>query len=123
MKKRRIKVKCPFCTGKKFEHTYRTYHGFYRHVFNEHALTKNYKHLWDSEISPDIENIGYLRKYYLKYSRFQDYKVHGKKHVQAIIEVIASNQFNPSLRIPELLEKALEETKCEEDGKKKSTES
>lgn len=99
MKMRKIKLRCPLCPGRAYDHIYTTYHGFYRHIFADHTVDKYGKPLFSRDLSERSNTkIAYLRLYYIKYSKHKDIPVNGKAHVEALIEAMVKKGFNPTLR-------------------------
>lgn len=95
MKNKDINKKCPFCPQKDYEHTFKKLYGLMRHVLRWHALTKKGEHWWEDN---QTKEIGWVRAYSVKYSKHEDFKVNGKQHLEALIEVYANDQINPSMR-------------------------
>lgn len=93
MKNIKIRKRCPFCPLKKYSYVFKTYHGLYRHIWRWHVIDVKGKHRWE----PDQGEPAGIRAYRVKYSKFRDFKVSGKAHVDALIDAYIKGQ-NPSLR-------------------------
>lgn len=95
MENLKIEKYCPFCPIQKSSYAYRTSHGLWRHVWEVHVLNEKGKHWWEERNS----KVKTIRVYSTLYSKWKDYPVNGKKHVDALIEAYLTDKKNPSLRV------------------------
>ena len=95
MKSYRIKKVCPYCILNKRSYVYKTSYGLLRHVLKEHALKAN-KESWNWNFS---KKISYLRVYAKRPSKFHDFKINGRDHLEALLDKYCREEvFNPSMR-------------------------
>lgn len=107
-RKPKVDMVCPFCPRRRSSHLYKTANGLRRHIWSWHVLDSR-KKLWITG-SLKGEEATFLRVYTAPFSRYRDYPVNGKKHIDALVKAYLEDEKNPSLRViqAEGLEKLLE---------------